>query len=167
MDPILALAGASSLACGVMMVTRKNPVYSAVWLLGCFLSVAVLFLALSAPFLAAVHVLVYTGAILVLFLFVIMLLNLKDEEFGEEYPEYVRLSIAGMCAAMFMLLAVPILRDESLRVAVTPPSATYGSVEEVGMLLFTNYGLPFELVSLLIVVAMFGAMILAKKKLWT
>jgi NADH-quinone oxidoreductase subunit J len=166
-DPVFAIAGASSVACGVMMVTRRNPVYSAVWLLGCFLSVAVLFLALSAPFLAAVHVLVYTGAILVLFLFVIMLLNLRDEEFGQEYPVYVRLSVAGLCLAMFGFLAVPILRDESLRIPVTSPSPTYGSVEEVGMLLFTTYGLPFELVSLLIVVAMFGAMILAKKKLWT
>jgi NADH-quinone oxidoreductase subunit J len=166
MDPVFAAVGAGALISAVMMVTRKNPIYSAVWLLACFMAVAVLFLDLSAPFLAAIHVLVYTGAILVLFLFVIMLLNLRPEEMGEEYPEYVRMSVAGLCGALFMLLAVPIVRDQSLWIPIGAPTPTYGSVEEVGMLLFTGYGLPFELVSLLIVVAMFGAMILAKKKLW-
>ena len=71
MDPVFLVSSALALVGAVMMVTRKNPVYSAVWLLVTFISVAVTFLTLSAPFLAAIHVLVYTGAILVLFLFVI------------------------------------------------------------------------------------------------
>jgi NADH-quinone oxidoreductase subunit J len=150
-----------------MMVTRRNPVYSAVWLLVTFLSVAVVFLSLSAPFLAAIHVLVYTGAILVLFLFVIMLLNLREDELGEEYPLATRLGVAGMSAVLFGALAWPILQDRTLDLAVVPQGEHAGSVESVGMLMFTVYGLPFELVSVLIVVAMFGAMVLAKKRLHT
>lgn len=167
MNPIFVVASAAALAGSVLMVTRRNPVYSAVSLLVAFIAVAILFLLLGAPFLAAIHVLVYTGAILVLFLFVIMLLNLKPDEFGEEYPSSVRLSVAALCGAMFVALAVPIWKDPSLWVPATPPDPEFGSVERVGDLLFRGYGLPFELVSVLILVAMFGAMVLAKKRLWS
>ena len=166
MDPILASAGSLALGSAVMMVTRRNPVYSAVWLLLTFVSVAILFLRLSAPFLAAIHVLVYTGAILVLFLFVIMLLNLKEEELGAEYPLPVRLGVAGLSALLFGVLARAVLLEPALAVPLLTPGPEYGSVQSVGMLLFTRYGLPFELVSVLIIVAMYGAMVLAKKKIW-
>jgi NADH-quinone oxidoreductase subunit J len=165
MDPVFLVSSALALLGAVMMVTRRNPVYSAVWLLVTFLSVAVIFLTLSAPFLAAIHVLVYTGAILVLFLFVIMLLNLREDEIGEEYPVPTRLGVAVMAAVLFGALAWPILDDATLRVAVVPQGEVHGSVEAVGLLMFRTYGLPFELVSVLIVVAMFGAMVLAKKRL--
>ena len=165
MSPVFALAAAAALGSSVLMVTRRNPVYSAVWLLVAFLSVAVLFLSLSAPFLAAIHVIVYTGAILVLFVFVIMLLNLKEEEFGDEYPVTVRLGAAGLAGSLFTVLAVAILRDPTLAVPIAPPTPDYGSVEGVGTLLFETYGLQFELVSVLIIVAMFGAMVLAKKRM--
>lgn len=165
---VFYLSSGLALISAVAMVTRRNPVYSAVWLLVTFLCVAVLFLNLSAPFLAAIHVLVYTGAILVLFLFVIMLLNLKDSELGDEYPVSTRLGVAGMCSVLFLGLAVPLFQDPSLKVAITGPGPApeYGSVEQVGTLLFETYGLQFELVSVLIIVAMFGSVVLAKKKVW-
>ena len=166
-DPVFAVAAGVGLGSSVLMVTQRNPVYSAVWLLIAFLSVAVLFLDLHAPFLAAIHVLVYTGAILVLFLFVIMLLNLSEHELGSEYPVSVRLAVAALCAVLFASLAIPILSDPSVQVRAGTPPEGYGSVEDVGRLLYESYALPFELVSVLIVVAMFGAMVLAKKKLWT
>lgn len=167
-DPVFAIAATIAVFSSLMMVTRGNPVYSAVWLLATFLSVAVLFLTLTAPFLAAVHILVYTGAILVLFLFVIMLLNLKPEEFGEEYPLPIRLAGAAGCAALFAAIAVPIVQSPSLWVTLGSITTTRnpGTVEAVGDVLFRGYGLQFELVSVLIIVAMFGAMILAKKRLW-
>ena len=165
MSPIFLVASAITLVSALMCVTRRNPVYSAVWLLVCFLSFALHYLALSAPFLATVHVVVYTGAILVLFLFVIMLLNLREEELGDEYPLSRQLGVAGLCTALFGTLAWPLLSDPALRAFATVPEG-YGSVESVGDVLFRQYGLAFELVSLLIVVAMFGAMILAKKTLW-
>lgn len=165
MDPVFLVSAAFALISAVMMVTRKNPIYSAVWLLAAFVAVAVVFLALSAPFLAAVHVLVYTGAILVLFVFVIMLLNLRDDEHGEEYPVSTRAGVAAMCAVLFGALAWPILHDQTLTMAVERQGGAAGSVESVGHLMFTTYGLQFELVSVLIVVGMFGAMVLAKKRL--
>lgn len=167
MNVVFAVAAGLALTSAVLMVTRRNPVYSAVWLLVTFLCVAVLFLTLSAPFLAAIHVIVYTGAILVLFLFVIMLLNLKESELGEEYPGTVRGAVALGCSALFGALVIPLAGDPELRtpIAALPPSD--GSVEAVGRVLFKTYGLQFELVSVLIIVAMFGAMVLAKKKLWS
>ena len=167
MDPVFAVAATVGLGSSFLMVTRRKPVYSAVWLLVTFLCVAVLFLALSAPFLAAIHVLVYTGAILVLFLFVIMLLNLSETELGSEHPLPVRVGAALLCGVLFAGLAIPILQDPSVAVPLPVPTDDYGSVESVGRLLYDRYALPFELVSVLIVVAMFGAMVLAKKKLWT
>jgi NADH-quinone oxidoreductase subunit J len=167
MDPVFAISAGLALGSSVMMVTRRNPVYSAVWLLVTFLSVAVLFLNLSAPFLASIHVLVYTGAILVLFVFVIMLLNLKDSELGQEYPLAVRAGVVGLCAVLFGVLAWPIVQDPGLWRELPTAGPTQGSIEQVGMLMFTTYGLQFELVSVLIIVAMFGAMVLAKKKMWS
>lgn len=166
MGPVFLLTSVVTVASALLCVTRRNPVYSAVWLLISFLSFAVLYLSLAAPFLAAIHVLVYTGAILVLFLFVIMLLNLKSDELGEEYPLPTRLVLAGGASGLFGALVWPILHDPALAVPLGQTATSWGSVESVGMLLFEEYGLPFEVVSLLIIVAMFGAMVLSKRKLW-
>jgi NADH-quinone oxidoreductase subunit J len=166
MDPVFLVTSLVTVASATLCVTRRNPVYSAVWLLVAFLAFAVLYLSLAAPFLAAIHVLVYTGAILVLFLFVIMLLNLKDDELGEEYPPATRLALALASAVLFGALAYPISREPTLAVLPGPVPSSWGSVEQLGMLLFEQYGLPFEIVSLLIIVAMFGAMVLSKRKLW-
>ncbi|MFN3486489.1 MAG: NADH-quinone oxidoreductase subunit J, partial [Planctomycetota bacterium] len=102
------------MAAGALTVTRRNPVYSAVWMLVCFLALAVVYLTLEAPFLAALHVIVYTGAILVLFLFVIMLLNLSPEELGREMPPPARAAAAVLAAALFAALAFPALADPRL-----------------------------------------------------
>jgi NADH-quinone oxidoreductase subunit J len=164
-DPVFALAATAALGSGILSVTRRNPVYAAVWLLFSFLSLAVIYLHLAAPFLAAMHVLVYTGAVLVLFLFVIMLLHLKDDELGKEYPIAVRGGVAVLCVALFGLLSLPVFLDPALRAA--PPAATpagFGEVKTVGTALFTTYALPFELASALILAAVFGAVLLAKRK---
>jgi NADH-quinone oxidoreductase subunit J len=166
-DPVFAAAAGVSVVAGIAMVTRRNPVYSAIMMLVCFLAFAVVYLKLEAPFLAAMHVLVYTGAILVLFLFVIMLLNLKPEEYGEEYPLPVRGLIALLCAGLFGLVALVMWKDPSVREpfpVLAPETVDFGSVEKTGRTLFTDYALPFELISVLILVAIFGGVVLAKKK---
>jgi len=165
MDPLFTLTAAISVGAAMMTVTRRNPVYSAVWLLVCFLAFAVIFLKLSAPFLAAIHVLVYTGAILVLFLFVIMLLNLQPDEIAEEYSTKAKLGVAAMCVVLFGFLAIPLGTDPAWSGPLPEVGAEFGSVAHVGRLLFKDYALVFELVSVLIIVAMFGAMVLAKKRL--
>lgn len=165
-DPVFLITSLVAVGSAIAAVTRRNPVYAAVWLLICFLSFAVILLQLAAPFLAAIHVLVYTGAILVLFVFVIMLLNLKDDELGEEYGTGVWAAGSALALGLFGLMAWPILTDPKLSAPLPALPTDFGSVEAVGRVLFIEYGLPFELVSLLIVVSMFGAMILAKKRLW-
>ena len=164
-DPVFVAAALVSVVAGILTVSRKNPVYSAIWMLVCFLAFAVLYLKLNAPFLAAMHVLVYTGAILVLFLFVIMLLNLKPEELGLEYGPRTRVAVAAVCAALFALLSYPMVKDPSLRRELPPTPPDFGGVSDVGSRLFVDYALPFELISVLIMVAIFGGVVLAKRKL--
>jgi NADH-quinone oxidoreductase subunit J len=164
-DPVFAAAAGVSVVAGIAMVTRRNPVYSAMMMLVSFLAFAVVYLKLDAPFLAAMHVLVYTGAILVLFLFVIMLLNLKPHEMGEEYPLPIRGAIAVLCVGMFGLLAGLLWTDPSLQDPLPPVPAEFGNIQETGRGLFEQYALPFELISVLILVAIFGGVALAKKKL--
>lgn len=177
-DPLFVAASAVAVVSALAMVLRRNPVYSALWLMVCFLSVAVIFLDLGATFLAAIHVIVYTGAILVLFLFVIMLLNLQPHELGTEHPRGVKV-LLGICAAgLAGLLAVAFLKTEpplempALRAVEVhgptghvPIEATqWGGVEHVGHELFGRFVAPFEIVSVLIVVAIIGAVVLAKRK---
>jgi NADH-quinone oxidoreductase subunit J len=162
-DPVFAVSAAVTVAAGLGVVSQRNPVHCAISMLACFLGLAVLYLKLAAPFLAAIHVLVYTGAILVLFLFVIMLLNLKPDELGVEYPLKTRLFLATLCAGLFGLIALPLVQDTRTFDAATPPG--FGSVETVGMALFNEYALAFELISVLIMVAVFGGVLLAKRKL--
>ena len=162
-DPVFAVAATLTVGAGLLVVTQRNPIYSAISMLACFLGLAVIYLRLAAPFLAAIHVLVYTGAILVLFLFVIMLLNLKPEELGVEYPLKVRGLIAVLCAGLFGLIALPLWQDQ--RKMPTDKPEGFGGVEQVGQALFVDYALPFELISVLIMVAVFGGVLLAKKKL--
>jgi NADH-quinone oxidoreductase subunit J len=164
-DPVFALAAAAAVGAGLLSVTRRNPVYAAVWLLFSFLALAVVYLRLAAPFLAAMHVLVYTGAVLVLFLFVIMLLHLKDDELGKEYPLVLKGAVAVLCLALFGLLSLPVFLDPALRAAPAAAlPAKFGDVETVGKSLFTTYALPFELASALILAAVFGGVLLAKRK---
>jgi len=179
-DPVFLVGALVAAGSAVLMVTRRHPVYAALWLMQCFLAVAVIFLKLHAPFLAAIHVLVYTGAILVLFLFVIMLLNLTPKELGEEHSGAAKLLGLGVCGILFLLLAAAFLKGapdgapfrnlEAVTVDVGKteikiPAEDWGGVRHVGAKLFDTFIVPFEIVSVLIVVAILGAVVLAKRKL--
>jgi NADH-quinone oxidoreductase subunit J len=179
-DPVFLLGAIVAATGAVLMVTRRNPVYAALWLMQTFIAIAVIFLKLHAPFLAAVHVLVYTGAILVLFLFVIMLLNLTQRELGREHSVPAKALALGVCGVLFLLLAAAFLKGppdaapfkelETVQVEVGDrragiPADEWGGVRHVGAELFRTYVVPFEIVSVLIVVAILGAVVLAKRKL--
>ena len=166
-DPVFAIVAAVSIVAGIGVVTRRNPIYSAVCLLACFLAFAVIYLLLDAPFLAAIHVLVYTGAILVLFLFVIMLLNLKPDELGGEAPKSTRVLVGALSAGLFALIAVPMYaatRDLEPAEMTLDHDRAYGTVKGVGLVLFNEYGLAFEMMSVLILVAVMGGVALARRK---
>jgi len=146
---------------GVNVVLRRNAVHAALWLVGSFLGVAGLFLTLGAGLLAAIQVMVYAGAIMVLFLFVILLLNLETRPF--EGVSLARGASVFAALATLALLLWPFLRERSLRAAAVAKVDVPATPVNVGMALFTRYALPFEIVSLLLLVALVGAIHLARR----
>ncbi len=145
-------------------VTRKNPLACAISLVVSFVGVAGLYFLSNAPFIGALQILVYAGAIMVLVIFVIMLLNLPDADMSLE-----RISKPGALLALFMLMPLGILCVGVFVSADLPARAAidgeFGSVKGVGRLLFDEYLFQFEVVSLLLMVAVVGAVVLAKKRL--
>ena len=145
----------------ILVVGLKNPVYSALSLLIMFFHVAGLYVTLHAEFLAAVQIIVYAGAILVLYLFVVMLLNVKQDD---RYHGQWRIA-AFICVPLLLELLVLLSRS---RVA-QPSGAPIGGAETsdntmaIGTTLFSTYLFPFEVASLILLVAMIGAIILAKR----
>ena len=160
----------ASVVSALLAVTRKNPVHSMLWVLALFLHVAGIFLLLGAEFLAAVQVIVYAGAILIFYLFVLMLLDLPGEEarprFGWHWPfaAGVGLSFAALAwlsdfetldrAAAGTGMVAPIVADMAVR----------GGIEEIGMALFGPFALPFEIAGLVLLAAIVGAVVLARKR---
>jgi NADH-quinone oxidoreductase subunit J len=148
----------------LLVVTLRNPVYSALALLIMFFHVAGLYVTLHAEFLAAVQIVVYAGAILVLYLFVVMLLNVKREE-----RYHSQLPVAGLLGVMLctevILLAIQSRSGGSASVPSADPVMTSGNTESIGEVLYSTYLFPFEVASLILLVAMIGAIILAKKDL--
>jgi len=151
----------------VLVITRKNPVHSVLWMLILFVHIAALYLFLNAEFLAAIQIIIYAGAILVLFLFVIMLLNVKKEEAEKRFQKQGALSlIIGIIFLTFFLLLLS-------KISVIPSPGEYtvkliqseGSIMTIGKVLYTEYLLPFEVASLILLVAIIGAVVLAKRKI--
>jgi NADH-quinone oxidoreductase subunit J len=146
----------------LLVVLLKNPIYSALSLLILFFHVAGLYVTLHAEFLAAVQVIVYAGAILVLYLFVVMLLNVKrDERYHSQGPLAALLGLTIVTEAL-LVIAGPRFAGVDATVLTTELE---GNTEAVGELLFSQYLYPFEIASLLLLVAMVGAIILAKRDL--
>lgn len=145
-----------------MVVFSKRPVYSILYLIVTFFAIAGHYLLLNAQFLAAVHIIVYAGAIMVLFLFVIMLLNLNQET---EPHKNVWLKFAAVISAgMLLLVLVGVLKGtETMHTSQAFDSNT-GLVKNIGKVLFGEFMLPFEISSILFLSAMVGAVMLGKKE---
>jgi NADH-quinone oxidoreductase subunit J len=164
-DILFFVLAALTLGFGVLVVANpfsRNPVTSAMFLVLTIISMAGLFVLLHAFFLAAVQVLVYAGAVMVLFLFVIMLLDLKEEE-------RLKVKKLGLVAGLISVGAIVAIFIRSLFAskpgANLPAPTAVGDTATLGKLLFTNYLLPFEIVSILLLVAMVGVILLSKKDL--
>jgi NADH-quinone oxidoreductase subunit J len=163
-DALFYVFAALTLLCGLLVIANpfsRNPVTSAMFLVLTIISMTGLFILLHAFFLAAVQIIVYAGAVLVLFVFVIMLLDLKQEERR-------RIKLFGVFAGLASVGTLTGLLLKSLgSVSAAPASATAqdGDTYALGKLLFTQYTLPFEVVSVLLLVAMIGVILLSKKKL--
>ncbi|HEX8284373.1 MAG TPA: NADH-quinone oxidoreductase subunit J [Pyrinomonadaceae bacterium] len=162
---LFVLFGGLALGCAVAMVAQRNPLYSAISLVGVFVSLACLYMLLQAPFIAAIQVIVYAGAIMVLVVFVIMLLNVEEEvrrplRLTYLIPVGVLLAAVLVGEAAFMLQ----LGSGSARVApAAPASSDVGLTASIGTGMFTKYLLPFEVTSVLILMALVGAITLARQ----
>ncbi|MEJ2482303.1 MAG: NADH-quinone oxidoreductase subunit J [Gemmatimonadota bacterium] len=162
---VMAAAGA------IMMIASRNPVSSLMYLVLAFFALSGIFVLLDAHFLAAVQVIVYAGAIMVLFLFVIMLLNLGHREDIDMRGHVARLVALVAGSALFAAVAALVFRGdrttlagEESRLAVEAMVRSRGAVGALAEPLFTSYLVPFELTSLLLLVAIVGAIVLARRR---
>lgn len=152
-----------AIGCAISMVAQRNPLYSAISLIGVFISLACLYVTLAAPFIAAVQVIVYAGAIMVLVVFVIMLLNVEDEE---RRPTRLRSLVPigiGLAAILFGEAAFIIFFVHGSPGTPARTVSDVGLTSSIGAGLFTTYLLPFEVTSILLLMAVVGAMTLARR----
>lgn len=164
---ILAIGTVVSSIAVIVPPMGRNPVHGALSLVVTFFFLAGLYVMLVAHLVAVLQVLIYAGAIVVLFLFVIMLLNIQADDLGQPRPTVSKL--VGVVAVIFVsfVLIGRILGDSSMSElpVVLPQDSTFGTVKTVGNLLYTGYIVPFELTSILLLVAVIGAVIMAKRRL--
>jgi len=153
-----------AVVCGISLVVRRHPVENALALIGTMASLSVLYLLLGAQFIAAAQVFVYAGAIMVLFIFVIMLLNARTE-YKSHGAWMARLMGVPLLLALLGILGFVIFRAFPHSEEVRLGGFTGGTVEHVGRAIFTTYLLPFEITSILVLIAIVGAVVLAYKEL--
>ena len=162
MAVIFYIAAAVGILAGLNVILQRTPVYSALSLVVVLGALAVVYLLLGAEFMAAIQVIVYAGATMVLFVFVIMLLNAGHEAPGQRSKFAHWLGVPLVVALLLEMLAV--IRKQFPSDSLVPPPSMDGSVTAIGHLLFKDYVLPFEATSVLILVAVLGAVVLAKKE---
>ena len=147
----------------LLVVTRKNPFHGVLWMLVLFVHIALLYLFLNAEFLAAIQIIIYAGAILVLFLFVVMLLNLRVEERDRRWSWPAGMVAAGGYAAFLIIILKNISAFPQPGHYTIEKMQSEGNIMIIGKVLYTKYLLPFEITSLILLVAIIGAVVLTKK----
>jgi NADH-quinone oxidoreductase subunit J len=151
-----------AIGCAIAMVAQRNPLYSAISLIGVFISLACLYVTLAAPFIAAVQVIVYAGAIMVLVVFVIMLLNVEEPERTARLRSLIPIAV-GLAAVLFAETVFIIYFVQASPLTPTRNISDVGLTSSIGAGLFTTYLLPFEITSILLLMAVVGAMTLARR----
>lgn len=157
--------GVLAITSGIVTITNKNPLVSAISLVFLFFMFAGIYITLNAQFVAIMQILVYAGAIMVLVVFVIMLLNLGSEQkIKEKFKiKYLIAGIFGL-ALLFQIISI-VLVNEGTNKSLPEISMKLGTIENIGDVLFSKYLFPFEAIGVLLLAAIVGAVILAKKKL--
>jgi NADH-quinone oxidoreductase subunit J len=164
MQMLFFILAAVALVSGALVVFQRHPLRSALWLIVNFFAAAGIYLLAHAEFIAAIQIIVYAGAIMVLFLFVIMLLNLRLPEAESRVPHltqkvlgiFMAFATGGLLVYGFSVVKMPAAKE------LTPG---LGNTESIAQSLFTTYLLPFEVTSILLLVAIVGAVVLAKSRL--
>ena len=152
-----------AILCALMVVFSKNPVHSVLYLILTYFAIAGHYILLNAQFLAAVHIIVYAGAIMVLFLFVIMLLNLNADT--EPHKSKWLKFAAAIAAGLLLIVLVGTLKGAEKVLPANVYNSEIGLVKNLGKVLFNDFMLPFEVASILFLVAMVGAVMLGKKEI--
>ena len=160
-DILFYFLSALALGSAIMVVTSKNPIYSVLWLIITLVAISGHYILLNAQFLGIVNLIVYAGAIMVLFLFVIMLMNL-DAENEPQKNKWMKLAgvVSGGC---LLLVIVAALKNAEVRGQAAVGQGDIGLIEHLGKALFTDYVIPFEISSVLFLSAMVGAVVVGKK----
>ncbi len=163
------LFAAVAVIASLLVIAQRNPIYSVLLLIASFGALSGLYVLLDAPFVAMIQIIVYAGAIMVLFLFVVMLLNAPHEDTEEDLERGVRPPPSSGVRIFGVLLAMALVIELLWAVLSTRASDGFGgdapsSVAEIGRSLFTDYAFPFEVTSILILVALVGAVVLARRE---
>jgi NADH-quinone oxidoreductase subunit J len=163
---VFYLFGAMIVGAGIGVITARNPVHASMFLVLAFVSCAFLWMLLEAEFLAIVLVLVYVGAVMVLFLFVVMMLDVKIEQVRAGFTRYAPLGIAVVLLIVAQLGYVVWVRTQDMNFMSAPPRAPadYSNTEALGSVLYTEYVYPFELAAVLLLVAIVAAITLTMRK---
>ena len=160
---LFILFAGAAIGCAIAMVAQRNPLYSAISLIGVLMSLACLYVMLAAPFIAAVQVIVYAGAIMVLVVFVIMLLNVEDEEPRRNRLAFLVPTAVGLAAILIAETAFILYSVQASPYTPRENVSNVGLTASLGTGLFTEYLLPFEVTSILLLMAIVGAMSLARR----
>jgi NADH-quinone oxidoreductase subunit J len=151
-----------AIMCAISMVYHRNPLYSAISLVGVFIALSCIYITLAAPFIAAVQILIYAGAIMVLVVFVIMLLNLDDDvtknRLGYLYAIGGGLGVVLLAQTLFVFYAVSRTPQDAV-----DPNTTAGKTMSIGQAMYTEYLLPVEIVGVLLMMAIIGSVMLARR----
>jgi NADH-quinone oxidoreductase subunit J len=160
---IFYILAAITLSTAFLTIYSKNPIHSAIYLVICFFSIAGHYLLFNAQFLALVHIIVYSGAIMILFLFTIMLMNLNIEDEVHK-PRITRLgAIVVFCILSVVMIAV-FVNSKTIMGEYDLTGEDYQSIKKLGKVLLNEYMVPFEFASILLLVAMIGTVLLSKKE---
>lgn len=164
---LFSILSVLTIFCAIMVIVSKNPVHSVLWLVATFFTISGHYILLNAQFLAIVNIIVYAGAIMVLFLFVLMLMNLNA---NTEPRKNLWVKLAGVVSAgMLLWILVSAVRTYSEQLGKQKITASFntgdiGLIKNLGNVLFTQYALPFEICSVLFLSAMVGAVAIGKKE---
>ncbi len=155
-----------ALLTAALMVTARNLVHAVLMMVANFGVIAIMYITLTAPFVAVVQVAVYAGAIMVLFLFVVMLLGEQQLDFAEPFAgQRVAAGVLGLLLAVMLVVTLYTASPAVLQTGLTAEQIGRENAQRVGELLYTQYLLPFEATSILLLIAMVGAVVLAKRRL--
>ena len=159
---IFYILSAITLGSALMTILSRNPIHSAIWLVVCFFSVAGHYAMFNAQFLAMVHLIVYSGAIMILMLFTVMMMNFNEEHKIKKKNLVVLAAVISLCLVGYVLLAT-LLKAQPAIQEYYVSGEDYQSIKVLGQVLLEDYVIPFEMAAVLLLVSMIGAVLLSKK----